>query len=332
MLVLVSPLNWGLGHATRCIPLIQRLLDEGHQVVLGGDGESLMLLRRHFPKLSVLALSPLNLRYSRGHSQVGAMLRAMPRILWSSLQDHRLLRRYQREYGFEMIISDNRFGLYTPGTRCVYLTHQLHICLPDGWHWLEPLAHALHARIYNRYAEVWVPDYEDTSRCLSGALSHPEKFKIKNLKLKITYIGPLSRFTLPATSDSSTPTKTYDTVAVLSGLEPQRSLFEQQLRERFAHSEQEVLLVQGLIGRPRTTIHRGHLTVVPHLSDNEMRGALLHAHHIIARSGYSTIMDLAALGVLDRAELIPTPGQPEQIYLARAIDEARGRCRDGRNA
>ena len=260
------------------------------------------------------------------------MLRAIPRILWSSLQDHRLLRRYQREYGFEMIISDNRFGLYTPGTRCVYLTHQLHICLPDGWHWLEPLAHALHARIYNRYAEVWVPDYEDTSRCLSGALSHPEKFKIKNLKLKITYIGPLSRFTLPETSDSSTPTKTYDTVAVLSGLEPQRSLFEQQLRERFAHSEQEVLLVQGLIGRPRTTIHRGHLTVVPHLSDNEMRGALLHAHHIIARSGYSTIMDLAALGVLDRAELIPTPGQPEQIYLARAIDEARGRCRDGRNA
>lgn len=123
-----------------------------------------------------------------------------------------------------------------------------------------------------------------------------------------------------------------DVVAVLSGLEPQRTMLEQQIKQRYQDSEQEVLIVQGLVGRPRTTLRRGHITIVPQLTDKEMRGALLHAHHIIARSGYSTIMDLHTLGVLDRAELIPTPGQTEQQYLAHAIGEETYRHRDGRNA
>lgn len=337
MLILVAPLNWGLGHATRCIPLIQRFLNEGHSVILGGDGESLILLRKHFPQLTCLPLAPLELRYSRSRSQVWAMLRALPRIVRSSLRDHMMLRTYLQQYPFDLIISDNRFGLYlnpkskipNHKSKCVYLTHQLYIRLPRPWRWLEPVAHACHARIYNRYNEVWVPDYEDIHHSLAGELSHPKEITIGKEKSKIQYIGPLSRF--KDSKDGETPKKIYDTVAILSGLEPQRTLFEQELIRRFRDSEHEVLIVQGLIGRPRTTIRHGRLTIVPHLTDNEMRGALLHAHHIIARSGYSTLMDLEALGVLDRAELVPTPGQTEQEYLCRAIDEVRGRFRDGKS-
>lgn len=325
MLVLVAPLNWGLGHATRCVPLIRRLLSEGHEVVLGGDGDSLTLLRRHFPELRFIPLAPLRLRYSRGRSQVGAMLRALPRLLWSSIEDHMMLRTYMQQYPFNMVISDNRFGLYTDRTKCVYMTHQLYIRLPRGWRWLEPLVRALHARIYNRYSEVWVPDYEDAAQSLSGELSHRPGTQYDKLR----YIGPLSRFEGMTEEDGRYRA---DVVAVLSGLEPQRTMLEQQIKQRYKDSDQEVLIVQGLVGRPRTMVRRGHITIVPQLTDKEMRGALLHAHHIIARSGYSTIMDLHTLGVLDRAELIPTPGQTEQQYLAHAIGEETYRHHDGRNA
>lgn len=330
MLVLVAPLNWGLGHATRCIPLVRRFLSEGHRVVLGGDGDSLLLLRKHFPELTTIPLAPLRLRYGKGRSQVWAMLRALPQLICSSMQDHRALRRYRRQYGFDLVVSDNRFGLYTSRTRCVYITHQLYIRLPRGWRWLEPLAHALHACIYNRYDEVWVPDFEDETRSLSHALSHRKGQPAKGQKAKISFIGPLSRFEGMDAQAEDTRFRA-SVVAVLSGLEPQRTLLEQELIRRYRDSEEQVLIVQGLVGRPRTVVRHGNMTIVPSLSDNEMRGALLHAQHILARSGYSTIMDLAALGLLDRAELIPTPGQTEQQYLAHAIVEATYRRRDGRN-
>lgn len=321
MKVLIAPLNWGLGHASRCIPLVRRHIEAGDEVVLGGDGDSLLLLRKHFPRLRYLPLAELHLRYSAGTSQVLAMLRALPKLLLFSLQDYLLLRAYQEAEHFDLIISDNRFGLHCPHTRCVYMTHQLRIRLPHGWRWAEGIAHALHARVYHKYTEVWVPDYADEARSLSGWLSHglPADECVR-------YIGPLSRhpqaLTPPyppskvgGTSPSSEGAK-WDVVAILSGLEPQRSMLEQEIRRRYADSEERVLIVQGLIGRPATVMTHGPITTVPHLGDAALQQALRGARHIIARSGYSTIMDLAALGLLDRAELIPTPGQPEQEYLA----------------
>ena len=213
MKVLVAPLNWGLGHASRCIPLIQRFLNEGHEVVLGGDGDSLTLLRKHFPKLRYVYLAPLNLRYSKGSRQVFAMLRAIPQLIAWSFKDHAILRAVLREEPFDMIVSDNRFGLFINEkmrnnrsneceirkcenekmTQAVYMTHQLHIMLPRGWRWLEPVAERLHARIYRRFSEVWVPDFEDHEKSLSGELGH-----IKNSPSNVKYIGSLSRFSLTA--------------------------------------------------------------------------------------------------------------------------------------
>ena len=308
MKILVAPLNWGLGHASRCIPLVQRFLDEGHEVILGGDGDSLTLLRKHFPKLRYVYLAPLQLRYSRGGRQVWAMLKTLPKLWWWSVKDHAILKAILREEHIDRVVSDNRFGLYTKTTECIYMTHQLHIMLPRGWKWLEAIVARLHARIYTRFNKVWVPDYEDAEKSLSGALSHPSE-----LPSYIEYIGPLSRFEHP---EKSGP---YKHVAVLSGLEPQRTLFEEQLLARYADTKEPVLIVQGLLGRPSTRIKRGNITIVPYMSDVEIAEALKGASHIIARSGYSTIMDLDALGLLPKAELIPTPGQPEQEYLAQWI-------------
>lgn len=326
MKILVAPLNWGLGHASRCVPLVQRFVDEGHEVILGGDGESLTLLRRHFPRLRYVYLAPLNLRYSAGKRQVWAMLKALPKLWAWSVKDHTMLKALLREEHIDCVVSDNRFGLWGAKANCqspiaksqepttfIYITHQLHIMLPRPWKWLEPLAERLHARIYTRYNKVWVPDFEDIRQSLAGELSHT------GTQFPIIYIGPLSRFDksqLSGTGDR------YDVVAVLSGLEPHRTLLEKEILARYQDTKERLLIVEGLLHHPNTRIKRGNITIVPSLPDKELAAALAGARHIIVRSGYSTIMDLHTLGLLADSqppatiELIPTPGQPEQEYLA----------------
>lgn len=331
-------MNWGLGHASRCIPLVRRLIHEGHEVILGGDGESLTLLRKHFPKLRYTYLAPLNLRYSAGKSQVWAILKALPKLFFWSLKDHAMLQAVLREEPIDYVLSDNRFGLYInrpstndhrPSTNdhrptTIYLTHQLHIMLPRPWRWLEPLVARLHARIYTRFNKVWIPDYEETDKSLAGELSH---LKISNIQSQISnlhYIGPLSRFEDYDRSQDNPIAQNYTIVAVLSGLEPHRTLLEKEIVARYLDTDEQVLIVQGLVNRPNTRFKRRNITLVPSITDAELVPVLMNAKHIIARSGYSTIMDLHALGLLPsknetpnpQIELIPTPGQPEQEYLS----------------
>ena len=330
MKILVAPLNWGLGHASRCVPLVHRFLDDGHEVILGGDGESLVLLRRHFPKLRYVYLAPLQLRYSKGKRQVWAVVKMLPKLVVWSMKDHALLKAVLREERIERVVSDNRFGLYgkkESGTEFVYMTHQLHVLLPKGWKWLEGLVERLHARVCAHFDKVWVPDYKEEEKSLAGKMSHKPS-AVSRQKAKVEYIGPQSRFkrykdvrngremvtTLTAKLGGG-----YAVVAVLSGLEPQRTLLEQEIVARYQGKEEQVLIVQGLMNRPNTRIKRGNITLVPYMEDENLAEVLLEAKHIIARSGYSTIMDLEALGLLEKAELIPTPGQPEQEYLCNLL-------------
>ncbi len=316
MKILIAPLNWGLGHASRCIPLIQQWLNEGHEVVLGGDGDSLLLLRRHFPQLRFCPLASLRLQYSKSNSQVWAIARSIPHIIAWAIKDHIMLRALLQAEIFDRIISDNRFGFYSKKVESIYLTHQLHIRLPNGWRWAESIATRLHARVYARYNKVWVPDRNGGENSLAGELSILSDREIKSYHLdsKIEYIGPLSRFSNQRRE--ITPTEIYHTVCILSGLEPQRSLLEQELIKRYQDSKERVLIIRGVIGTPNMRITHRQISIIPTLNDKELAQVLLHATHIVARSGYSTIMDFEALGVLHKAELIPTPGQPEQEYLA----------------
>ena len=327
MKILIAPLNWGLGHATRCIPLVRQYLEQGDEVVLAGDGDSLLLLQRHFPQLRVIHLPSLELRYTANDQQRGFYLRAIPALLRFTIADHYYLRQQLAIEHFDLIISDNRFGLFTRQTRCVYITHQLYVRLPRRLRIFQPLARAVHACIIKRYHEVWVPDYADKEHNLAGALCHGGC-----LDDQVKYIGPLSRFA----SSEGTPKELrrnseetpkpynapvaenteYSVVAILSGLEPQRSIFERAILERYANTSEKVLLVRGKVAEAQTKISRNNITIVASLSDQALLDAMEQATTIIARSGYSTIIDLAVLGLLHKAELHPTPGQSEQEYLA----------------
>lgn len=340
MKILIAPLNWGLGHATRCASLIRQYLNEGHEVVLAGDGDSLVWLKREFGELRSLTLAPLSLHYGQGKRQVFAMVCALPQLIRWAIMDHAMLRDIAAIEHFDLIISDNRFGFYLSkstndahqsvnnnysSTKTVYITHQINILLPRPWRWLEPIAAHWHKRIIKKYDELWIPDYEKGPG-LAGILSHPSEKKLLGLNYK--YIGPLSRFAntgelMTGVEHVNIAEKSGDlsyTVAVLSGLEPQRSLFEKELIARFHESGERLILVEGLVGKPNTKLEKGGITIYPWLTGEALLPILSHASRIIARSGYSTIMDLEALGLLSRAELHPTPGQPEQEYLSALIN------------
>ena len=189
--ILISPLDWGLGHASRIIPIIDRYIEQGDNVIIAGSGMSLNLLQKQFPSLKSIEIPSFKMKYSAGNSQVWAVAKAFPKLLYYSFKEHNVLKRIVKEENIDFIISDNRFGLFHKTVLSAYITHQLLIKLPKGWAWLEPFVAFVHRCIINKFTECWVPDFEDMSDSLAGELSHPNK-KPRNVR----YIGALSRFQL----------------------------------------------------------------------------------------------------------------------------------------
>ena len=313
--ILISPLDWGLGHASRIIPLINRYIEQGDNVIIAGSGLSLSLLKKQFPTLESIEIPSFSMRYSAGKSQVWAVAKAFPRLIYYSIREHSALKRIVKEENIDFIISDNRFGLYHKTVPSAYITHQLLIKLPKGWAWLEPFVAFVHRCIINRFTECWVPDFEDMSESLAGELSHPAK-----LPRNVKYIGILSRFSercIPYGRETITPNLA---LAILSGAEPQRTIFENELLTSLQNNTSEnIILIQGKIEAEPKITKVGKVTVYNYMNTEELKEYMLKADEIICRSGYSSIMDLYALGKLKNATLIPTPGQSEQEYLAEYI-------------
>ena len=315
MKTLIAPLNWGLGHASRCVPLINQYLKNGNEVVIASDGAALTFLRKRYPDLRYVELPALNLHYSNGNSQISTLLKQLPHCLKWAVSDHKALDRLLNLEKFDLVISDNRFFFYNKRVKSVYLTHQLNLILPKHWKWLTPVANLINRKIINRYTECWIPDNQPDDGSLAGQLSKPVK-----LKIPIVYKGILSRFegitVLPQTGK-------YDVVAILSGLEPQRTLFEKKIIKSYLGNNEQVLLVEGKLTEALCEMQINNITILPYLDDNRLAFYLTQAKKIIARSGYSTIMDFATLGILKKTDFIPTPGQTEQEYLAQRISYLR---------
>ncbi len=314
MKILICPLNWGLGHATRCIPIIRNYLAEGHEILLAADGYPLQFLKSEFPELKTFELPSYAIRYSDGNSQVAAMIRSLPRIVRGMYHEHSWLRNLLKTEHFDLVISDNRFGLWTKKAECIYMTHQLMIKMPERLKMFESTVWWLHRQIINRYSACWIPDFQENNG-LSGDLAHRYRLP-RNAK----FIGPLTRF-LP--SESYKPDTSYDVVALVSGVEPQRTLFENQLVQRYGNNNEKILIVCGKPTDKNSRLQIGNICFATHINDAELASYLLGAKRITTRSGYSSIMDLHQLKCLHKAEFIPTPGQTEQEYLAEYITSTR---------
>ncbi|HEV7231425.1 MAG TPA: glycosyltransferase [Bacteroidia bacterium] len=304
--ILISPLDWGLGHATRCIPIIRYLVEKGADVVLAGEGRSAALLRREFPSLEFVDLPGYGIRYPKKGGMTLHLFLLIPGIMKGIKNEQKALQKIIKSHKIDAVISDNRYGLYSKAVPTVFICHQLFIQTPFG----EKLVERIHAGFISRFEECWVPDLEGEGN-LSGLLSHKN-----NLPGGYYFIGPLSRFSGMIPQEGPV----YDLVIALSGPEPQRSILEARIREQLPAVKGRSLLVRGMTeGQEKES--DGNLDIVSHLPSQAMMNVMSGAGIILGRSGYSSIMDAAVLG--KKCVFVPTPGQTEQEYLMKYHEEQK---------
>jgi len=306
--IVVAPLNWGLGHSTRCIPIIKALLERDYEVVLASDGVALGLLTKEFPELASFELPSYQITYaSNGRFFKLKMIFDSPKILNAMRKERKAIEKIAKEVNANGIISDNRLGIYVKGIPNVFITHQLRVLSGST----TQISSAMHQQIFKKYDAVWVPDFEEENN-LTGELGHLDK-KPQNLK----YMGPLSRF------EKKSVEKVYDLMVLLSGPEPQRTLLENRLTEELQAFSGHILMVRGVIEKEQTrhemTLDSGTMLKINFMRSEELSQSVQASDFILCRSGYTTVMDLAKLG--KKAFFIPTPGQYEQVHIAERLDK-----------
>ncbi|MHA4809181.1 glycosyltransferase [Flavitalea flava] len=279
---------------------------------IAASGAQKALLEEEFPSLCFVELPGYKVKY--GRNRLLTLLKiifTIPKILIRIKQEKDWMKQFFIRERPDAVISDNRYGLYTPGLYSIFITHQLRIRTPLG-RLADSLIQQINYRYINRFSQCWVPDHE-SGETLAGELSHP----VRMPAIPTRYIGLLSRME----KHSLPPGPASDLLILLSGPEPQRTIFEESIIKQLPSLPGKTILVRGL---PKTKEEispkeiltesgSGEIRVFDHLPAGALNAVMLDARLVIARAGYSTIMDLIALE--KKSILIPTPGQTEQEYL-----------------
>lgn len=309
--ILIVPLDWGLGHATRCIPIIKELVEQGCEIWAAGEGAIPLLLTQEFPGLQVIPLQGYRMRYSdTAKGFFWRIFRQIPKIRVAIKREHAWLIKKAGEYGFDAVISDNRFGLYYAKIPCIFITHQLNIKSPLG-KWSEKILQRWNYKYINRFTECWIPDVESMVN-LAGELSHP----LKMPAIPSSYIGCLSRL-----KKADIGEKKGHLLILLSGPEPQRTILENKLIDELVHYNGTADIVRGLPSAETILPSTNHIRIYNHLPAGDINKKMSEAEFVISRTGYSTVMDLIQLK--KKSILIPTPGQTEQVYLGMHLMKAK---------
>jgi len=294
--ILIAPLDWGLGHASRCIPIARQLEAHGFEVILAASGRPLDLLMGEFPNRDFIKLESYNIHYPKSGNMAWSMISQSLKIWRGIRKENKILTQIIEDYKIDGVISDNRFGLYSKKVPCVFITHQLNIQSPILSQWIQNI----NFKYIEKYDACWIPDSND--HLLSGNLTNSNLPQINS-----HFVGCLSRF------ERLKKTEELEILAVISGPEPQRTLFENILKKQLLASKKKALLVLGKT-EDNSEKQIENLKIVGHLKSSELNQAMMNADVVISRSGYSTVMDLAKLN--KKAIFVPTPGQTEQEYLA----------------
>jgi Glycosyltransferase family 28 C-terminal domain len=306
--ILICPLEWGLGHAARMIPLARCLRDMGNNVIIASGEEHLSLFRNELPGLSYVNFTGFKPLYSSFLPQYLSLFFKIPVLLFHMISEHRTLNKIIAEYHIDISISDNRFGLWNKKITTVYVTHMPLIPFPKLLEFLEPFGAFLHSKIIKRYSFCFIPDLPGELN-LTGRLSHG--FRLPD---NVRYIGILSRFQDPGPGLTRDPLKVHRNTVILSGPEPQREILKQKIVAILKGREPHTIIFEGKPGKSGEAKSSGNITFYYHQPAPLMKEIIETSDNIISRSGYTTIMELVSLNCT--ALIIPTPGQPEQEYLA----------------
>jgi UDP-N-acetylglucosamine transferase subunit ALG13 len=313
--VLVCPLDWGIGHATRCVPVIRMFMQKGFRVVVAADGRPLDFLKREFPGIPFRVFPGAKIRYPEKAGFTWRMIRLAPRFLLQILREHRMLRRLLDQEDAGVVVSDNRYGLWSRRCHTILITHQLSVEVPKGLTWAQPILEWTVRWFAEKFNACWVPDFAQPIG-LAGRLSHPLK-----LPQNALYTGILSRFSLHEIFHAPPEPSGFEILVLLSGPEPQRTILEKNLTGQLMNTDLRTVIVRGFTEKSETEDLAPHIRRFSHLETPALRDLMKDVLVVIARSGYSSIMDLVSMG--KRAIFIPTPGQTEQEYLARNLMEKK---------
>lgn len=302
--ILIAPLDWGLGHAARCVPLIKQLQSQDNSIIIACNDWQKMFFEGELREVAYVALFGYEVKYAQTIALGLKVLAQFPRLSLTVRKENHWLRNFLKKEKIDVVISDNRYGLYNKEVESVFITHQLFVPAP----FLKGAVNSINFSFIKKFDRCWVPDHKEESIALSGKLSHG------NIPENVTYIGPLSRF-----EKISAKEKDGGILLLLSGVEPQRSSLEEKLLHALA--KEKVTLVRGTHNKS-TFSYPNNFTVYDTVNSSLQEKLMCESRQIICRSGYSTLMDLHALGL--KALLIPTPGQTEQEYLAEHWKEKFG--------
>ena len=285
-----------MGHISRTIPIIKILQERGHEVITCGNKISYNIYKKEFSKIKHIEIQGYKPYYSKKESQKWAIIKQIPKFLKIIYTERKIAEKISLEQNVDIIISDNRFGFRSSKTINIYITHQLKIIGPIL---LMKIVNLINRLFIQKFDYCWVPDFKNS--LLSGKLSQSS--------LEKTFIGPLSRF---KTTVNKTKKYKYKYLAIISGPEPQRSIFEDEIQNCFLKTNKHCAIINGQTNTKE--ISSGKISFYPHLETTAFKELITISELVICRSGYSSIMDLYIMQ--KKVLFIPTPGQTEQEYLA----------------
>lgn len=305
--ILVAALDWGLGHAARCIPIITELQQRNCEVFIASSGRALKLLQKEFPQLTSFELEGYDPQYPASGSMVWSMAFQLPKFLKIISREHYQTERIVSQQKIDVVISDNRYGCFSRRAKSVIITHQLNIQMPKWWKWMQQRVNNYNYKKLKQFSECWVPSILDS---FIPALTNSKT------DLNVRHIGYVSRFVKKNLG------KKYQLCAICSGPEPQRTIFEKMLMKELKKSPLTSIVIRGKTEVMNQYYNKNEkITIANFLTAEAMNEAIEQSEMIIARSGYSTVMDLAKLN--RKAILIPTPAQTEQELIAAALTKQK---------
>ena len=306
--VLVSPLSWGLGHATRDLPIIRHFLARSHHVTVAATGRALALLQHEVPQCDFVEIKDYPTPYSASRFFVPKFLAMAPVMLAAIERETVLFRRLLAKQKFDLILSDNRFRIRSDDTPSFCIAHQLRFMTPPKLRFFEFLTEFFNWLYLRPFDRIIVPDAADDTQNLSGRMSHQMRWLKGD---KVYYSGVVARMDVP---------EDVDLFISISGPEPQRTELERIVLEHVGQVKLDRIVIT--LGKPEVKEVRkinDHITVYGYLDRAGQQEMMNRARLVVCRSGYTTVMELAELG--KKALMIPTPGQTEQEYLGRYYAE-----------
>lgn len=286
--ILLSPLDWGFGHTTRCVSLIRQFLEQGNEVVFAGNSEQKSFIGQEFEGIELVHVEGYNIAFDDQKKPYTQLFRQRKKLTNGIKNEKAWLYANFEKIKPDVIISDNRYGFCHPDATNIFITHQLNLQVP----FLRSTANNWIKKRIEQFDACWIPD--DQYRTLSGNLSRGK------ISIEKHFIGVLSRFkklNLPCVRDY---------LVVLTGPEPQRSNFAELIIKKLMDADKTYMIVGD---------HTAAMLTNP--SSSELNELICESNTVIARAGYTSIMELASLK--QDAILVPTPGQFEQEYLANHI-------------